>query len=177
MQTAEIRGTYFRVVDPEWDDPVDASHAARGNGQRWNPPGMPCLYLNHDRHTAQANIRRKIDIQPFAGFLDPQTAPVIIEVGLPEGTAADAFTPQGIQALGLPTTYPLDANGETVPHEQCQPIGQAAFDAQLDGVDCKSAAPGGNRELAWFPRERTAHVVSQQQIDQWWVPQPGAAQP
>ncbi|WP_420626856.1 RES family NAD+ phosphorylase [Candidatus Poriferisodalis sp.] len=170
MRTIGIGGRYFRVADEKWDDPVDASYAAVGNGSRWNPPGLPCLYLNHDRNTAQANIRRKVGIHPFAIYLDPDASPVIVDVDVPDGTAADAFTQEGIQALGLPATYPWDAAGTMVSHQQCQPVGQSVFDAELDGIDCRSAAEDGNRELAWFPRGRQAHVVSRQMIDQWWVP-------
>ena len=65
MNSESIGGTYFRVADANWSDPVDASYAALGNGQRWNPAGVPCLYLHADWQTANANLQRKIGIHPF----------------------------------------------------------------------------------------------------------------
>ena len=168
MQSVEIGGGgYLCVADAHWTDPLDASHAAIGNGQRWNPPGMPCLYLNHDRQTVEANLRLRFGPFPYARFLDPVTSPVILEVELPPGSAADAYTPQGISAVGLPSTYPLDGKGQPVPHQQCQPIGRAAFDAGMNGVDCRSAATGGNREIAWFPRDQDARILTRHTLDAW----------
>jgi len=61
---------------------------------------------------------------------------------------------QGCLDEGLDITYPLDANRAIVTHTRCQPIGQQAWDDQLDGVACRSVAlltPKGE-ELAWFDR-------------------------
>ena len=169
METTPIGGRYFRVADPEWSDPLDPRFAAQPPGQRWNPPGLLCLYLNCDVATARANVYRQFAGLPYAPeSLDPATAPQLVEVDIPEGQAADAHTAQGLAALGLPATYPQDANNNLVPHETCQPIGQAAFDANLDGVDYRSAAPGGTRELAWFPRSTHPTQTSLRHFDQWW---------
>lgn len=168
MRTVEIGGqTYFRIADAHWTDPLDATHAAKGRGQRWNPPGTPCLYLNADGLTVDANLRRVIGPYPYAQFLDPTTAPVVLEVELPTGVAADVYTPQGVSEVGLPSSYPLDHRGNVVPHQQCQAVGQAVLDAGLDGVDCRSAATGGDRELAWFPRDRPAKVLTRHTFDDW----------
>lgn len=167
MQTVVIGGRcYLRVADAHWSDPFDASYAA-SIGQRWNPPGVPCLYFNQDRRTVEANLRRKFGVFPYATFLDPATAPVILEVELPTGSAVDAYTQPGLSALGLRTTYPFDKNGVLVSHQRCQVIGQESFSAGLDGVDCKSAAAGGDRELAWFLRDRPPRVVSRRTMDDW----------
>lgn len=169
METTPIGGRYFRVADPEWSDPIDPQFAAQPPGQRWNPPGLHCLYLNHDVATARANVRRLFDGLPFSPeSLDPATAPQLVEVDIPEGQAADAHSEEGLAVLGLPATYPHDANNNLVTHEACQPIGQAAFDANLDGVDYRSAAPGGTRELAWFPRSTHPTQTSLRHFDQWW---------
>lgn len=166
--TAQIGGEYHRIADPDWSDPLDASYAAL-TGQRWNPPGLACLYLNSDMQTVRANL-----VQRFAGLpygpddLDPATAPLLVTVGVPDGQAADAYTDRGLRAAGLPPSYPLDSGGQPVPHSTCQPIGQAAFDAGLDGIDCRSAAPGGNRELAWFPRSAALQPQSRVAFEQWW---------
>lgn len=70
--------------------------------------------------------------------------------------------------MGLPTSFPLDERGETVWHATCQPLGQGAFDAGLDGVDARSAAPGGDRELAWFPKGRMLVADPAAAFDEWW---------
>lgn len=169
MKTVPLADIYYRVADPDWVDPLDPSFAATGAGQRWNPPGLPCLYLNQDEATARANVNRLFAGLPYGPEdLDPATAPLLLDVVLPDGTAADAYTDDGLQGLGLPTTYPVGTDGVLIPHAECQPIGQQAFDAGLDGVDCRSAAEGGNRELAWFARNAVASESSRRGFDEWW---------
>lgn len=169
IRTVAIGGPYHRVADPDWPDPLDPSFASVAPGQRWSPPGLPCLYLNADVATARANVGRLFDGLPYGPEdLDPVTAPVLVDVAVPDGEAADAFTDDGLIDLGLPISFPMDAQGDLVPHQACQSLGQAAFDDGLDGVDCRSAARGGVRELAWFPRGRIAQEVSRRAFDQWW---------
>jgi RES domain len=164
-----IGGIYVRVADPDWQDPLDASFAARPPGQRWNPPGLACLYVNGDRGTARANVARLFASLPYGPEdLDPVTAPLLIEVAIPEGTAADAYTEPGLAALGLPGSYPVDSAESTIAHAVCQPIGWAAAQAGLDGVDARSAAPTGDRELAWFPRGRGAFAQATFPFEEWW---------
>ncbi|MFN2607744.1 MAG: RES family NAD+ phosphorylase [Acidimicrobiales bacterium] len=149
---------WLRVVDPAWPDPLDASYAPMV-GARWTPVGGPdTLYFNVDEATARANVRRLL-----AGYsvapedLDDDRGFALVTARLPSGQrAADAHTPLGLAAMGLPVTYPLGADGREVGHEVCRPLGQAAFDAGLDGVRCRSAATpdGAGRELGWFPRGR-----------------------
>jgi hypothetical protein len=101
MKTVPLVDVYHRVADPDRADPLDPSFAAAGAGQRWNPPGLLCLYLNRDEATARANVTRL-----YAGLpcgtedLDPATAPLLIDVSLPGG-AADALTDDGLLELGL----------------------------------------------------------------------------
>ena len=167
--TSKIGGRYLRVVDWHWSDPLDTSHAAQPPGRRWNPPGLACLYLNADIATARANALRHFAGRPVTiDEVDPASAPHLIDVEIPEGTAADAFTNEGLAAIGLPDTYPIGSDGSAIPHGCCQPAGRAAFDAGLNGVDCRSATPGGNRELAWFPSTDTARQVSRSPAPQWW---------
>lgn len=169
MLEVAIAGTHLRVADPDWPDPLDPAFAAQGDGQRWNPPGLPCLYLNRDDATARANVRRKFLGLPYGPEdLDPATAPVLVEVDVPAGNAADAYTDEGLAALGLPVTFPRDANGRVIPHAMCQPHGQDAFDRGLDGVDARSAASGGDRELAWIPRGRVPESRPAVPFDEWW---------
>lgn len=169
LPAAPVAGTYLRVADPDWADPLDPSFAAIAPGQRWNPAGLPCLYLNGDEPTARANVRRRFVGLPYGPEdLDPATAPILVHVELPPGRAADAFSDHGLARLGLPATFPLDTDGDVVAHEVCRPIGRAAFDAGLDGVDARSAAPGGTRELAWYPRDVAVEVLRRQAFDDWW---------
>ena len=169
MKTARIGGLYYRVADPDWPDPLDPSFASVAPGRRWNPRGLPCLYLNGDEATARANVAQRFVGLPYGPEdLDPATAPLLLGVEVPRGDTADAYRDDGLAALGLPTTYPNDANGDPIPHSVCQPVGQAIFAAGLDGVDCRSAAVGGFRELAWFPRDSRAKEVSRRAFDEWW---------
>lgn len=166
---SQIGGTYYRVADPEWGDPLDAAYAALGRGQRWNPPGMPCLYLNADETTARANVERLYVGLPYGPEdLDPEEAPLLVDINIASGDALDAWTIKGLQAVGLPSTYPLDASGGLVPHSACQPIGEEAARTGLDGVDARSAALGGVRELAWFPKGRTPTVSGRHRFEDWY---------
>ena len=166
--TTQIRGEHFRIADPDWADPLDTSYGAH-DGQRWNPAGLECLYLNSNLATARANVARRFDRLPYGPEdLDPATAPQLVTVDVPAGRAADAHTDEGLSAAGLPVSYPLDSDGQLIGHTVCQPIGQAAFDEGLDGIDCRSAAPGGTRELAWFPRGVKLQPRSRQPFEQWW---------
>jgi RES domain len=167
-ETSKVGGRYLRVADPEWVDPLDASFAAR-DGPRWNPPGLPCLYLNADEKTARANVERLYVGLPYGPEdLDPEEAPLLVEVDVPAGTALDCYSNAGLSAVGLPTTFPRDTVGGLVPHSTCQPTGFDAFEAGLDGVDARSAAPGGDRELAWFPRANTATETSVRPFEDWY---------
>lgn len=163
-----------RIASPEWTDPVDPTFAAT-HGGRWNPPGsFLTLYLNEDLVTARINMQLHINQWPFEPEdLRTDTAPVLVECTLPRGqTVADAHTPDGVVALGLPSSYPADKDGDLVAHEACQPIGMAAHDANLRGVRCRSARSpfGAGRELAWFPasdRSRAA-VTATRPFDDWF---------
>ncbi len=169
IKTARIGGSYVRVADPDWPDPLDASFAAVAPGGRWNPPGLACLYLSADLVTARANVGRLFEGQPYGPEdLDPLTAPILVEVAVPDGTAADAFTDDGLRELGLPTSFPHDSRGDLIPHAACQPIGRAVVMAGLDGVDCRSAAHSDGREFAWFPRDAPAREVSRRPFAHWW---------
>ncbi|MCY4494547.1 MAG: RES domain-containing protein [Acidimicrobiaceae bacterium] len=153
---------------PRWDDPVDAHHAAV-SGQRWNPPGVACLYLNVDVLTARNNVVGRFAGLPYGPEdLEPTEAPVLIVVKVPEGLALDAFSDKGVTAVGPPTTYPLDSADNLVAHSVFQPIGTAAYQAGLDGVASHSAAPGSSRELAWFPRSQPASVTERVSFSAWW---------
>ena len=53
MSSVRRAGRYFRVADPDWDEPLEGSYSARLGG-RWNPSGsFPVCYLNRDVRTVQ----------------------------------------------------------------------------------------------------------------------------
>lgn len=152
---------WLRVADSEWVDPLDPTYAQHRGG-RWNPPNSHVtLYLNEDRDTARAQIQRMLESSPVRPE-DIDGGFVLIEATLPSRQdVADALTNSGVEALGLPKTYPLDDGGQTVPHEICQPIGTDVKALGLRGIHARSAAtPGGSgRELAWFPARRSSRAL------------------
>ena len=147
---------WLRVCDPAWSDPLDASHAARTGG-RWNPPhSWNALYLNRDLYTARAQIARLLQGSPVEPEDLADDAFSLVAVTVPAGLVAlDVVTDEGIAQLALPASYPLNSNGQLVAHARCQVIAATAHSAQLDGVECRSAATrdGSGREFAWWPHD------------------------
>ncbi len=167
---------WFRVAERAWDDPLDPSFA-RLRGGRWNPPGSwRTLYLNEDLMTARLNVAGFAAQWPYEPEdLRGDTGPDLAVATLPRRQdVADAHTPEGLDGLGLPTTYPVDTEGELVGHRACQAIGVAVHNAGLRGVHCRSAhaAAGAGRELAWFPattRSRATLVRRRPFRDWYWA--------
>ncbi len=167
---------WLRIADPGWADPLDPTHAQRVGG-RWNPPEtFPTLYLNEDLATARINLTSFVARWPYEPEdLRSDTGPVLVAATLPrQQRVADVHTSAGLAAVGLPTSYPLDADGTLISHDMCQPIGAAAKAAGLRGIRCGSAnAPAGaGRELAWFPattRSRARHVATIRLEDWFWA--------
>ena len=67
-----------------------------------------------------------------------------------------------------PGIGPHGSDGIPIAHSTCQAVGQTVFDAGLHGADYRSAAPSGDRELAWFPRGSAAQETSRRSFDDWW---------
>lgn len=146
---------WWRIADPGWSDPLDPAYAGRRGG-RWNPPhSFPTLYLNADLVTARLNLRRFIDRWPYQPEdLRDDTGPVLVGARLPRGQrVCDVHSRAGVAAVGLPASYPFDADGAPVGHARCQAIGLRAYDEGLRGIHARSAQArdGAGRELAWFP--------------------------
>lgn len=146
---------WLRITQPHYHDPFDPSFALRRGG-RWNPPASwPTLYLNEDMVTVHAQVRHLFlgrGIEP--DDLDDDAPLLLAAATLPRRqVAADAISDDGLVALDLPITYPVDDDGEPIPHAVTQRVGTQAHDAGLRGVWCRSAA-GHGRELAWFPTPR-----------------------
>jgi hypothetical protein len=172
MRHIERGGTYVRVVDPGWSDPLDASFSRRRGG-RWSPAGeFAALYLCRDVETARANARRLLAGQPFTfDDLRPERLPALVETTVPDARYVDAVGARGLASLGLPETYPLDERGRVVGHERCQPIGSAAWIAGEPGIACRSAAPGAPRwgeELALFDRGRRLRRGRRRRFESWY---------
>ena len=154
--------TWWRIANPCWTNPLDPSYAQQDGG-RWNPRNsFPVLYLNEDVETARSNLRLFIEPWPYEPEdLRDDTGPNLVGCSLPPNqSVCDAHSAAGLRAIGLPATYPLDANGVPVPRESCQPIGARIKAASLHGVRARSAQvpSGAGRELAWFPAN--AHSVA-----------------
>jgi hypothetical protein len=172
MRHVERAGTYMRVADPAWADPLDASFS-RIRGGRWNPPAaFAALYLCRDVATARANARRLVDGQPFTfDDLLPERLPVLVETEVPDDRYVDGVSARGLAAVNLPATYPLDGRGRAVGHKRCQAIGAAAWAAGERGVACRSAAPGapaGSEELALFDRGLRLRRGRRQRFERWY---------
>ncbi|MGH2749658.1 MAG: RES domain-containing protein [Actinomycetota bacterium] len=170
MRRVTRGGEYFRVADPSWADPLDASYAGNAGG-RWNPPGsFPIVYLNATREVAKANVEGRLvgsSINPED--LDPAEGPELVVTNVPSGAYVDAITDEGCVGLGLPPTYPRESDGNIVPHSTCRPIGQDAWDSDEIGIACRSAAPSADgEELAWFFRTEALQVETRIPFDDWY---------
>ena len=166
--------TWWRIADRSWSNPLDPSYAG-SSGARWNPPAsFPTLYLNEDQVTARLNLRAFIARWPYEPEdLRSDNGPVLVGTTLPRAQdVCDVHTPEGVQAAGLPKSYPLDSKGKLIPHAKCQPIGAAVKEAGLRGVRSRSAQSrdGAGRDLAWYPA--TARSVAKRNMtltfDQWF---------
>ena len=165
---------WLRICDQHWAEPLDDTFAQEGGG-RWNPPhSWRTLYLKEDLVTARLNVELFIAGWPYEPEdLRSDTGPQLAVARLPRGqNVADVHTPEGVAAVGLPASYPLDDDGDLVSHPRCQTIGEQAHASGLRGVRCRSAqAPhGAGRELAWFPataRSR-ARLVEKLAYDEWY---------
>lgn len=147
-------GTYNRLVEPDWADPLDTSHS-KARGARWNAAGtFGVLYLNANERVARIQVEHKLAGRPYTvEDLDPAEQHDLVSVIVPSSTRLDCVTDNGLKAVDLPASYPLDRQRRPVGHDLCQPVGQRAFDAGRSGIACRSAATGArpdDEELALF---------------------------
>ena len=167
---------WWRIADPAWRDPLDASFAAHFGG-RWNPAGgFAALYLNEEKVTARLNLRAFISQWPYEPEdLRNDTGPVLVGAKLPRAQqVCDVHSRYGVVRAGLHENYPHDLNGVPVSHAVCQSLGQKIKQAGLRGVRCRSAQSrdGAGRELAWFPanaRSRATRVKTIAYEDWYWA--------
>jgi hypothetical protein len=156
-QTVRRGGAYNRLAEPHWADPLDTT-VSKQYGGRWNAPGtFGVLYLNMTERMARIRVEHKLAGHPYdIEDLDPATQHDLVEVDVAETDALDLVSDEGLDVVGLPVTYPVDAAGQPVAHAQCHPIGQAAHDQSLPAIACRSAANGAaqtDEEMAVFDRD------------------------
>ena len=156
-QTVRRGGGCNRLAEPSWVDPLDTSFS-KEHGGRWNTPdSYGVLYLNVTERMARLQVEHKLAGQPYGiEDLDPAEQHDLVDVHVHETDALDLVSDEGLQAVGLPVSYPLDADGQPVTHAECQPVGQAAYDEPLPAIACRSAATGAaptDEELAVFDRD------------------------
>jgi RES domain-containing protein len=158
-RTIRRGGSYNRLAEPSWADPLDTSYS-RQRGGRWSPPGsFGVLYLNRDLRTARLQVQHKLRGHPYGvEDLDESEQHDLANVEVAERAWLDCLTVPGLEAVGLPPTYPRHANGRPVRHADCQPIGRAAFDDGRPGIACRSAASLTDEELAVFDRDADTGV-------------------
>jgi hypothetical protein len=156
-RTVRRGGAYNRLAEPDWRDPLD-TRFSKENGGRWNAPGSyGVLYLNATERVARLQVDHKLDGHPYGiEDLDPSEQHDLLDVAVTETDALDLVSDDGLRAVDLPTSYPLDARGRPLGHERCRPVGQAAYDEPLPAIGCRSAAAGAattDEELAVFDRD------------------------
>ena len=173
-RTVRRSGTYNRLAEPSWADPLDTSHSQLRGG-RWNPPGsFGVLYLNRDLRMARLQVLHKLSGHPYGvEDLDESEQHDLIDVEVAERDWLDCVTAAGLESVGPPVTYPRHRNGRPVRHADCQPVGQAAFDDGRPGIACRSAATGASstdEELGVFDRgaDTGVRMTGRQPFADWF---------
>jgi hypothetical protein len=173
-RTIRRGGPYNRLAEPFWADPLDTSYS-RQRGGRWNPAGsFGVLYLNRDLRIARLQVQHKLRAHPYGvEDLDEPEQHDLVSVDVAERDWLDCVTIPGLEAVGLPATYPRHRNGRPVQHAACQPIGRSAFEDGRPGIACRSAATGASQtdeELGVFDRDVSTSVrtTDRQQFADWF---------
>ena len=165
-------GAYYRVADPDWPDPLDG-RPGMASGGRWNPPeSFPVVYLNRSVSLACLFVVHKLRDQPYGPEdLDADSGPILVDVDLSSESFVDVVTDAGCDAVGLPTSYPVDASGDVIAHQACWPVGQEAWKQGEPGIACRSATRGASlsdEELAWFQRGRGLQADGVERFVDWF---------
>jgi hypothetical protein len=162
-RTVRRGGACSRLAEPHWNDPLDTSFSKQYGG-RWNAPGSyGVLYLNISEQLARIQVEHLLAGHPYdIEDLDPAEQHDLVEVDVADTDALDLISDEGLDAVGLPVSYPFEKEDEPIPRERCHPVGQAAYDAPLPAIACRSAATGAketDEELAVFDSD--THIVTQ----------------
>lgn len=160
------------MADPDWEDPLDAVPAL-SEGGRWSAPdSFPVVYLNGTVALARRFVAYRLRGQPYGPEdLDPDRGPLLVMAEVPTDEYVDIVTDPGCTKAGLPATYPFMSTGEVVPHEDCWPIGQQAWDIGEPGIACRSAMAGASlsdEELAWFQHDQGLNPVDVKTFSAWF---------
>jgi hypothetical protein len=173
-RTIRRSGSYNRLAEPSWSDPLDTSYS-RLSGGRWNTAeSFGVLYLNRDVRMARLQVQHKLSGQPYGvEDLDESEQHDLVDVEVAERNWLDCVTAAGLESVGLPVTYPRHRNGRPVRRADCQPVGQAAFDEGRPGIACRSAATGASRtdeELGVFDRdvETSVQMTGRHPFAEWF---------
>lgn len=161
-RTIRRGGSYNRLAEPSWADPLDTSYS-RQRGGRWNPPGsFGGLYLNRDLRMARLQVQHRLRGHPYGvEDLDESEQHDLVSVEVAERDWLDCLTVPGLAAVGFPATYPRHRNGRQVRHADCQLVGRSAFEDGGPGIAYRSAATGAlptDEELGVFDRDADTGV-------------------
>lgn len=167
-------GPYYRVADPDWLDPLDG-RSSMDKGGRWNAPGsFPVVYFNRSVSLERLFVAHKMRDLPYGPEdLDPDSGPILVNVELPSERYVDVVTDPGCAAVGLPTSYPVDASGNLIEYQSCWLIGEAAWnqdEAGIAGRSATSGAPKSDEELAWFQRGTQLGAAGVESFLEWFFP-------
>lgn len=105
------------------------------------------LYLNATVSLARLQVAHKLAGQPYGvEDLDPSEQHDLVHIDVAELTALDCVSDEGLEAVGLPVSYPDDDHGTPVRWPLCQPVGQHAYDdAGTAALACRSAVAAATR--------------------------------
>ncbi len=136
LPTARRGGEYYRVVAPDWTEPLDTAYSKQYGG-RWNPPGeFGALYLNADLRVAAANARAQHAGRALKLFdLLPKARPELVTVEVQRRDVVDAVSPAGVATLGFAETFPFGVSWLL-----CQAIARVAKADGVSGVATRSNA-------------------------------------
>ncbi len=130
------------------------------------------LYLNKTVLLARLFVAHKLAGLPYRPEdLDPDSAPVLVDVEMAPERYVDIITDQGCRAAGLPATYPLESGGAVIPHERCWPVGEEAHRTGEPGIACRSATRGASHsdeELAWFQQGEVLEAKKITDFAEWF---------
>jgi hypothetical protein len=167
-------GHYYRLAEPDWQDPLDSSYN-QAVGGRWNAPAaFPVLYVNDSVGTAHLQVLHKLAGLPYGPEdLEPDAQHDLVSIDVPQRAYLDCVSDAGLALVGLPSSYPRHPNGEPVSQVSCRPVGLRVWDDGLPGIACRSAASGAtnaNEELAFFDRagQPRPSITARTSFADWW---------
>lgn len=138
LQRARFDGTVFRYTAGA--RPPDRENTL---GARWNPPGVPAIYVTLQRETAYAELRHHL------GMLSPPPSKrnfTLFTIRIGVDMVGDLRSPERIRAVGL--TSEILGQPDFAP---CQAVGSAARWLKMGGLLVPSARRKDAHNLVIFP--------------------------